>query len=46
MEMSGYLHVALATGKEQPVPHRAEGWVGPTAGVEMVAKTKLPLSTD
>jgi hypothetical protein len=40
--MSGYLQVALTTGKEQPAPYRIGGRVGAIAALETVARTKLP----
>jgi hypothetical protein len=49
MEVSGQLHalVALLPGKEplvsrNPSTHWIEGWVGPRAGVDEVARKKNP----
>jgi hypothetical protein len=43
MEVSGQLHAptALPPGKEHPVPHWTEGWVGPRADLDAVAKRKI-----
>jgi hypothetical protein len=46
LEVSSQLHVpiCLAPGKEPPGTHCIGGWVGPTAGLDVVEKRKsLPL---
>jgi hypothetical protein len=44
MEVSGQLHspATLPPGKEPLGTHWVGGWMGPSAGLEMVVKRKIP----
>jgi len=46
MEVSGQFHASTTSppGKESPGAHWIGGWVGPTAGLDMLASRKIPAS--
>jgi hypothetical protein len=46
MEMSGQIHApaAIPPGKRAPGTHWIGGWVGPGAGLDAVARRKIPSS--
>jgi len=47
MEVSGHLHTPgrFTLEERDPGTHWIEGWVGPRAGMDTVAKRKNPITT-